>query len=257
MRAKLALGWLGLLGVAALWPGLSARAAYEPAQPLLLAAPSLAHWLGTDDRGRDVLVRMLAGARPLLAIALVAALLYVVVGALLGVGGALWRGLGLVGDRLTELGLVLPVVYLLLAVRAILGPPDALLLGAALGLLYGPHAARLCRAESERVLASSYVEAARAVGVPPLRLGLVHVLPTAIRPALGLALLAAGQAALFEGALGAIGLGLPPPQATWGELLQQAAAQPKCWWLWAAPSLAIALSVLATQTLAASRGARA
>lgn len=246
-RRRLAWVWLLVLALCAMWPDANERAATEPSLPSILSPPSAAHWIGTDDRGRDVAWRLLAGARPVVIVAIVAAAAYIVVGVVFGIAGGLWRIFGLFADRVIELGLVLPAVYLLLAVRAFFGPPSALLIGLALGFVYGPHAARLCRAETERVLSSAHVDAARATGVPTHRLFWVHVLPTAIRPALALATLALGQAALFEGALGAIGLGLAPPAATWGELLQQAAAQPRAWWLWMGPTVAIVASVLATR----------
>lgn len=238
-----------LLAIAAIWPGADARAMDEPRVPAILAAPSRDALLGTDDRGRSVAWRLIAGTRPVVVIAAVAACGYSLFGIVFGVAAGLWRRFGWASERLVETALVVPVVFGLLAARALLGAPSAWWLGVALGLIYGPHAARLCRAETERVLAMSFVEAARAAGTPRLRLLWRHVLPEAIRPALALATLALGQAALFEGALGAIGLGLAPPHASWGELLQQAAAQPRAWWLWAAPTIAIATAVSATQAI--------
>lgn len=249
MKRALAAAWLLLLLALALAPGLAARAIDEPRAPTILAAPAPSAWLGTDDRGRSIAWRLAAGARPLVVIAATAAAIYVAIGALFGVAAALWRPARWLADRTVEVALVVPVLHGLLAWRALLGAPGAVALGVALGLVYGPHAARLCRAETERVLAMPYTEASRAVGVPAVRLFFRHVAPEALRPALVLALLALGQAALFEGALGAIGLGLAPPTATWGELLQQAVAQPRAWWLWLAPTTAIALSVLATNAL--------
>lgn len=252
----LALVWLALVLVAACWPGADERARSEPRVPAIVAAPSSDALLGTDDRGRSVAWRVVAGTRPVVVIAGVAAFGYSLFGVVFGVMAALWRRFGWVSARLVETALVVPIVFALLAARALLGAPSAWWLGVALGLIYGPHAARLCRAETERVLAMPFVEAARAVGASRPRLLWRHVLPEAIRPALAMATLALGQAALFEGALGAIGLGLAPPHASWGELLQQAAAQPRAWWLWAAPTIAIAASVLATQALGADHAER-
>lgn len=245
------LAWAGLLliVIAACWPGAEARGMDEPRVPTILAAPSMDALCGTDDRGRQVVWRLVAGTRPVLVIASVAACVYALGGMVFGIAAALWRRFGWLSARLVETALVVPVVFGLLLARSLFGAPSAWWLGVALGLLYGPHAARLCRAETERVLAMPFVEAARAAGTSPSRLLWRHVLPEAIRPVLAMATLALGQAALFEGALGAIGLGLAPPHASWGELLQQAAAQPRAWWLWAAPTIAIAMSVLTTQTL--------
>jgi peptide/nickel transport system permease protein len=211
----------------------------------VLAPPSRAHWLGTDDRGRDVCARLVHGTRVALAVGLVAVLLYVALGLAVGVAAAMGRRADLVLGRVIEVGLTFPTLFLLLAIQGLTATASIVEVGLAIALTQWPHVARLVRAEALRAMASPHVEAARAVGASPLRLGLAHVLPLAASPALVAGAFGVGQAVLFETALSFLGFGVPPPTASWGELLGQAQAAGLPLWLLLPPTGAIALTVIA------------
>jgi peptide/nickel transport system permease protein len=220
-----------------------------------LAPPSARHWLGTDDRGRDVTARLVHGTRVALAIGPLAVLLYLLVGVGVGLASAWSRRLDLVLGRFVEIGLTFPTLFLLLCIQGLTARASLVEVGVAIALTQWPEVARLTRAEALRVAALGHIEAARAVGTPPLRIVWKHVLPLAMAPALVQAAFGIAQAVLFETALTFLGFGVPPPTASWGELLAQAqAASFSPWMLWP-PALLVAATVLACQRL--SDGLRA
>jgi peptide/nickel transport system permease protein len=216
----------------------------------VLASPSRAHLLGTDDRGRDVAARLIHGARMTVAIALPATALALLVGIVLGVGGALGRRRDLVAGRLIELGLTFPTLFLLLALQGLRDRSSAVDVAIALGLTQWPEIARLTRAEALAQMASPHVEAARAIGCTPLRLATVHVLPLSLGAARVAAAFGLARAVFFEAALDFLGIGVPPPTASWGELLVQAQAAGGKAWLLLPPTVAIAAVALASLSLA-------
>ena len=209
----------------------------------VLAPPSRAHLLGTDDRGRDVAARLVHGARVACLVGGLAVLLYLALGALVGALCAASRTLDAVLGRFVDAGLSIPPLLLLLAVQGLSGRGSLAEVAAVIALVEWPYAARMVRAEALRVAASEHVTAARALGAAPARIALRHVLPLALGPAWVLAGFGLGQAVLLESALGFLGFGIAPPVASWGELLAQAAAHPHAW-LIAPPMVAIATVVL-------------
>jgi peptide/nickel transport system permease protein len=211
----------------------------------VLSPPSGAHWLGTDDRGRGVAARLVHGTRVALAVGPLAVLLYLVVGAAVGVAAALGRRLDLVLSRLIEIGLTFPTLFLLLAIQGFSSRASLVEVGLAIALTQWPQVARLTRAEALRVAASPHVEAARALGATPVTVAARHILPLAFGPALVAAAFGIAQAVLFETALSFLGFGVPPPTATWGELLAQAQASGLRLHLLLPPTAAVALTVVA------------
>lgn len=186
-----------------------------------LAAPSATHWLGTDAVGRDVLSRLLHGARLALVLGGGAALIVALLGTALGVLAtrlaAVRALLGLVGDAVGAL----PALVVVILARGLLGGGAGTLVGLiaawpALAL------ARVVHAVLVAELAMPYAEAARALGLGPWRLVWRHALPAARPHVLAFAASTLATAALVEAALGFLGLGLPPPVASWGELLAEA-----------------------------------
>ncbi len=147
--------------------------------------------------------------------------------------------------RLVEVGLLFPTLLLLLAIQGVTSSVSLAEVAVAIALTPWPYVARLTRAEALRIAASPHVEAARAVGAGPLRLLGAHVLPLALTPALTAAAFGVGQAVLFETALTFLGFGVPPPTASWGELLAQAQASGLKPWLLLPPTAAVAGVVLA------------
>ncbi len=212
---------------------------------VVLAPPSAAHWLGTDDRGRDVAARLVHGARVALLIGPLAVALYVALGLVVGAAATLGRRIDFVVGRVVDVGLMFPTLLLLLAIQGVTSTTSLAEVALAIALTQWPYVARLTRAEALRVAASPHVEAARAVGAGPWRLVGVHILPLAATPALTAAAFGVGQAVLFETALTFLGFGVPPPTASWGELLAQAQASGLKWWLLWPPTLAVAAVVVA------------
>jgi peptide/nickel transport system permease protein len=211
----------------------------------VLAPPSAAHWLGTDDRGRDVATRLVHGARVALVVGPLAVALYVLVGLVVGVLAAVGRRVDFAVGRVVEIGLMFPTLLLLLAIQGVTSSTSLGEVALAIAVTQWPYVARLTRAEALRVAALPHVEAARALGAGRARILGVHILPLAATPALTAAAFGIGHAVLFETALTFLGFGVPPPTASWGELLAQAQASGLAWWLLVPPTVAVAAVVLA------------
>lgn len=209
----------------------------------VLAPPSRAHLLGTDDRGRDVAARLVHGARVACLIGPLAVLVYVFIGTFVGAWCAASRLADTVLGRVIEASLCVPPLVLLLAVQGLSGRSTIAHVAFVIALAEWPHAARLVRAEALRVAALPHVVAARSIGASSPRVALLHVLPMALGPVVVLASFGLGQAVLYESALGLLGFGVQAPTASFGELLAQGLAHPRAW-LIAPPSLAIAGIVL-------------
>jgi len=211
-----------------------------------LQAPSPAHWLGTDDLGRDTFSGVLAGARASLlvgiATAAVAGLLGTAVGAVAGFYG------GPVDDalmRLTELVQIVPRFFLAILVAAIFGPSLAFLT-LLLALTFWPTTARLVRSQILTLRQREWVVAARAVGLGEIRILVRHVIPHALGLIIVTAALQIGAAILVEASLSFLGLG-DRSVISWGYMLNN--AQPflrVAWWLSFFPGLALVLTVLGT-----------
>jgi len=197
-------------------------APYDPlAQNLgnTLARPGRAHLLGTDNVGRDVLSRVIWGTRVSLVAGLVAVAIAVVAGSLLGVVAGYCGGRvdGLV-MRLMDAVLSFPPLVLALALGAVLGAGLTGVL-VALGVVYTPTFARLMRGQVLTINARDYVEAARALGAPGWRVAWRHVVPNAANPIIVQASLSVAFAILAEASLSFLGLGIQPPQASWGSMI--------------------------------------
>jgi peptide/nickel transport system permease protein len=195
-----------------------------------LQGPGLAHPLGTDDLGQDLLARMLHGGRVSIAVGLAAMLIAILVGTLVGavsgfLGGAVDHAL----MRVTDLFIALPQLPLLLLVvflfrdmmRAVFGPELGIfvLIVLVIGGLRWMQPARLVRAMFLSLKEKEFVEAARCLGIPSRRLIVRHMLPSALSPVIVAASLGVGSAILAESSLSFLGLGFPPDMPTWGRLL--------------------------------------
>jgi len=214
------------------------------------AAPSATHWFGTDDLGRDLLSRVLYGARVSLAIGILAAALTVALGAGIGmVAGSAARWLDALLMRIADAVLAIPRLPLLMIVSVILRPgvPTLILMVAAVSWM---ETARVVRAEVKSLVTRGFVEAAHAMGVTPLASLLRHVLPNVVPTLVVATTLAVGRSILLESALSFFGVGVQPPTASWGNMLYQAqatmATEP---WLALFPGAAILLSVLTVNSL--------
>lgn len=223
-----------------------------------LVPPGGSHWMGTDQDGRDVLSRILHGARTSLLVALVATAfslgIGVPAGALAGARGGLWD---LVLTRLMEATTGLPALPILLLVVSLTlgetsddGKATLFLLAAAIGITRWAVIARYVRGGIFRVRVEEYATAAIALGASPPRLLFRHLLPAALTPAMVSAAFGAGSAVLMESAMSFLGWGTQPPNPSWGKMVATAAWEPSAWWLLVAPGAAIAVLVLGFNLLA-------
>lgn len=216
-------------------------------------SPDERHWLGTDDIGRDVLARLVHGARITLLIALGVVLLSSLLGVTLGALAG-WKGgvVDLLLSRALEIASTFPTIFFLIVVVAALRTPSVGAVMLVLALTRWPEAARLMRAEVMKLKELDFVLAARALGASDARILVRHLVPNALAPVIVSSTFAVGSAVLLESALSFLGLGVAPPTPSWGELLQQAhraLVTPGAWWLAVFPGLAIASLVLATQAV--------
>lgn len=212
--------------------------------------PSPAHPLGTDDLGRDILVRLLHGGRYSLLVGALAALLStglgVAVGGVAGLAGGRVDGLLM---RLTDVVLAVPALPLLIVLASFASPgPTSLAL--VIGLLSWMSTARVVRGELLSLREADFVLAARAMGAAPDRILVRHLLPNAAGPIVVAATLAVGNAILVESAVSFLGLGVPPSTPTWGNMLMDAqASMATAPWLTLFPGAAILVVVLAVNFL--------
>jgi peptide/nickel transport system permease protein len=250
MRHKLAM--FGLIVVmifiaaALLAPWIAPFDPLETSWSRIRKAPSLTHPFGTDENGRDVLSRVLFGARA----SLMAGVIAVGGAVLIGVPVGLLAGLGskwvdVVISRIADAMLSIPFLILAIALAAFLGPAleNAMI---AIAISASPIFVRLARGMALEARSTDWVEAARALGNPLWRIGLRHVLPNIIPPLLVQATLAIAEAIIAEASLSFLGLGQQPPQPSWGSMLNSAQRFiENAPWLAIFPGLAIFLVVLA------------
>jgi peptide/nickel transport system permease protein len=203
------------------------------------------HWLGTDGLGRDVLSRLIYGARVSLAVAALAVLVSGTVGVMVGMLAGYYRGwLGVVLMRIVDIMMSVPFLLLAIAVVAVLGP-SFLHTVLVLGLTRWPRYARVAYGQTLAARKREFVEASRALGGSDLRLMLRHVLPEVLPSAVVVATLEVGLMIVFEAALSFLGLGVQPPTPSWGDMLASGRDYlATAWWLATFPGLAIMLTVL-------------
>jgi peptide/nickel transport system permease protein len=225
-----------------------------------LEGPSNTHWFGTDNLGRDLLSRVLVGARPSLYTGLLVVTVGVTLGTLLGVTSAYAGGVFDIGvQRIVDGFMALPGLVLALAVVAVIPANESwsriggVHMPVAIALVVGsiPGTSRLIRSTALSLKQSAFVEAARTVGAGPGRIILRHIVPNVFAPAIVVASVQLGGVILAEASLSFLGLGAPPPDPTWGRTMSQEGRQflEVAPWLAIFPGVAISLVVLAFNLL--------
>ncbi|MGH8633759.1 MAG: ABC transporter permease, partial [Burkholderiales bacterium] len=217
-----------------------------------LASPSAVHWLGTDSFGRDVLSRIIYGARTALAIGFIASLLGCTAGAVIGVASAYFGGkTDLVIQGVMDVLLSFPIIVLAITVVAVLG--NYVVLGIDINLIIAiaipmlPRVERVVRASALAIREMPYVDAARTAGYSHARIIFRHMVPNVVAPYLILLTAFVAQAILAEASLSFLGLGVTEPTPSWGLMLSGAAADfyQQAPWMIVFPGIAISLAVFA------------
>jgi peptide/nickel transport system permease protein len=242
---------VAVLAVAALAPGLLAPGdplAMEPAKAF--AGPSLQHWFGTDESGRDVFTRVIHGARDSLSIGVLATVIGVGLGLVLGaIAGWGSKAVDYGVNRVLEVLFAFPNLLLALLVITILGP-GVVTTTLAVGLSTAPGYARMIRSQVRSVKNSGYVEASVVQGRSRWFIIRRHVLPNVAAPLFILATLGVGQAIVWASSLSFLGLGATPPAPEWGAMLSAGRGYMSiAWWITLFPGLFIVLSAAATTIL--------
>jgi peptide/nickel transport system permease protein len=216
----------------------------------VLTGPSAHFWFGTDELGRDVLSRVIYGARVSLQISGICVSIAATVGSLLGLLAGFYRGAAdSIIMRAMDVVLAFPDILLAIAVIAILGPGLNNTM-VAIGVALTPVYARTVRAASLQVSESEYVRAATVIGVPRWLILVRHVLRNVRTPIIVISTVNVGTTILIAAGLSYVGIGAQPPLAEWGSMLSTAHAYlPNDWWTAVFPGLAITLSILAFNLL--------
>lgn len=210
--------------------------------------PSPEHLLGTDSAGRDVLARLLAGGRVSLLVGLTVALTATVIGLVLGAIAGFFGGwIDAVLSRITDVVLSFPTLIVVIIIVAFTGPSITTLI-LAVGLFEWPTAFRIVRGLVLSLRDQDSIRAVRGLGASTTRILVKHVVPAVVAPLTVVATILVAQAILLEAGLSFLGLGVPPPTASWGNMLNEAQSftvlqtMP---WLWIPAGCAIAITVLA------------
>jgi ABC-type dipeptide/oligopeptide/nickel transport system permease subunit len=254
-RSPLSAFW-GCIAAAILVMAIAAPvlAPYEPLKSDFRAMskpPNERHYFGTDQIGRDVLSRVIYGSRASLTIAIGAVLFGTTLGAFWGLASGYFGGrFDIVSQRVIEFLQSFPDLILAMAIAMALGAGFGTVI-VAIAITRIPFGGRVIRAVVLSLKEMSYVEAARGLGASHLRIMLRHILPQCVAPYLILATTHLGVAIIIEAALGFLGVGIPPPTPTWGNMLADSlnAGLVPPWWLVLFPGLAITITVLAFNLL--------
>lgn len=210
--------------------------------------PSAAHWLGTDELGRDVFARLVHGGQISVLVAFSATLLQLTIGIILGgIAGYFGKTIDTIIMRFTDMMMCFPFYAIAISMAAILGASTINVI-IIIGILNWTGIARLVRAEFLSLSQREYVDAARVMGVSHRRIIWRHLLPNALGPVIVYATFAIGTGILAEAALSFLGLGVKQPIASWGNMLSAAQNMrilSYSWWMWLPPGLMVFIMVLA------------
>ena len=222
---------------------------YTPSQQNIferLQAPSLNHFFGTDDLGRDVFTRMIFGARISLAVGFISVFIILVIGTFLGIISGYYGGkTDYIIMRFTDIVLCFPTFFLIILVIAFI-EPNIYNVMIVIGVTCWPGLARLVRAEVLSLKEREFILVSRMMAISNIKIFFVHILPNIISPLMVYSSLAIGGAILTESALSFLGLGVQPPTPSWGQILTSGKDYIyMAWWLSLFPGIAILVTVLA------------
>ncbi len=207
-------------------------------------------WLGTDDVGRDLMVRIFYGARVSLFVGLVTTAIGTIAGVSVGLIAGYFGGIvDAVLARFTDAVLAFPYVVLALALAVVFGPSLSVIIGV-IAFFAWAGIARIVRGQTLSLKEKEYIEAARSLGAGPFRIMFIDILPNLLAPVLVLATLYIPAAVVFEATLSYLGLGIQPPTASWGNILAEAQNfYTVAWWYTVFPALALLITTLAFNLL--------
>ncbi len=211
----------------------------------ILSPPSISHWLGTDVLGRDVFSRILYGAGVSLSVGFVAVGISSMIGIILGAVSGYYGGWAdRIVMRFVDIMLCFPSFFLILAVLAFVGPSIWNIM-IVIGVTSWMGVTRLVRAEFLSIRERDFVQAARSQGAGDMRIVFIHILPNAMAPILVAATLGVASAVLVESGLSFLGIGVQPPDPSWGNMLTEGKDNIEiAWWLSLFPGLAILVTVM-------------
>lgn len=239
---------IGIGAIAILAPLLAPYSPLETDYLATQAPPSPEHLLGTDHLGRDVLSRIIFGTRVTLAVSVASVLLGAAVGMIWGItSGYSGQRFDMVSQRLVEVLMSFPTLILAMLLMVSLGA-GLLTVVVAIGISQVPLATRITRSVVLTTKETAYVEAARCIGASPARIMVRHIALQCVAPLLVIATVNLGAAIFAEASLSFLGVGVPPPTPSWGNMLGGVLAQSfdPPWWLVIFPGLAIAATIMAT-----------
>ena len=247
---KIALFGLALVGVLIV-VGVFAPliAPYNPYQANLdisLQAPTYSHWMGTDEEGRDVLSRIIYGARISLKVGIIASTLSLLIGVVLGLLAGFFKGwVDSWIMRFTDMMFGFPALLFMIGITAAVPQPDINVAMVAIAVVSWPGMARIMRSQVIQIRDREYVAAAEALGYSKLRVMLRHVLPNCLAPVIVAFTMSIGGAVLAEASLSFIGLGAQPPEPSWGSMISFGRSHLRGeWWISVFPGLAVAFMVM-------------
>jgi ABC-type dipeptide/oligopeptide/nickel transport system permease subunit len=209
--------------------------------------PSGTFWLGTDNNGRDLFIRILYGARVSLVVGVLATMISVALGVLLGLAAGFIGGfVDTVIARVIDVMLSIPFLILAISIAYVSGPSLWLVIGI-IGVLSFTYLARIVRGQVMSIKSREFIEAARALGAGPWRIMFVDLLPNVIAQVIVYATLLIPLAIVSEASLSFLGVGVPPPTADWGSMISDASGfyQYGYWWFLFFPSVALLITTLA------------
>jgi peptide/nickel transport system permease protein len=227
---------------------------YDPFQQNILARlkpPSGAHWFGTDELGRDVFSRIILGLPVSLKIGILATTVSLSIGTTLGLIAGYWRGwVDSILMRIVDIMFCFPTLFLVLMILGIVDKPSIMMVMFVIALTSWPGLTRLVRGEVLSMRERDFILVAKGLGLSTPRILFVHLLPNVISPVLVAATFSVGGAILVESGLSFLGLGVQPPQPSWGNILMAGKDFIHiAWWLSVFPGFAILITVLALNML--------